>query len=215
MLHIFTYGIVTIYYTRSKKIYSDGLIRQMDNNISFGANFIRKIPIKQFSYESKLYTKTTANFVELNPFDTNDLNTLKKTIWEFGDDTYASNIYNDAFYLNNKSENIEFLNFFALTKQKTGFENLHPDEILGISEITEKGGKTINLNYLQIDPHYLYSYPYPPFFKRIGSAILDCLKLVHNKITLCATPTAIEFYKKNGFKSLEHNKRLMVWERKV
>ncbi len=181
----------------------------MDNNISFGANFIRKIPIKQYSYENKLYTNTSANFVELNPTVRNDLKTLKEIIYEFGDDSYAGNIYYDAIYLNkNKTK------FFALTRQKDSFEILKAGDILGIAETTSKGNNEIELKYLQIHPQFIYPYHKQPFYKRIGSAILDCFKTMHKKINVRSAPAKINFYTKNGFTPLENNKRLMYWEKK-
>ena len=184
----------------------------MDSNISFGAKFIQKIPIKQYSYENKVYTKTTANFVELNPFDIKDLDVLKKIIFEFGDNSYAGNIYFDASYISkHKHSNNPSIRFFALTRQEKSFKDLKTDTILGIAEVLEKGGKEINLNYLQTHPQFIYSYPRQPFYKRIGSAILDCLKTTHKKINVHSTPSAIQFYKKNNFQETGSYKRILTW----
>ncbi len=200
----------------AKKFLEDCYYNQMDKNVYFGAKFIQTIPVKQYSYRAKTYSSVPVSFVELNPFDKQDLKTLEKIIYEFGDDSYAGNIYFDAKHFNQDIPRL-LMRFFAITKQKDSFEKLKPEEILGLADITEKGGFKINLNYLQTHPQYLNSYPRPKFYKGIGTAIIDCLKNMAQKINLRSTPSSatINFYKKNGFSSLPHDKRLMIWEKKA
>ena len=55
----------------------------MDNNISFGARFLQKLPVLKYSYEKKLYQPSTADIVDLNPFDINDVKSVEEMAKEF------------------------------------------------------------------------------------------------------------------------------------
>lgn len=64
----------------------------MINNITFGANFIQKMPIKKYSAKDKNYTLSYASLVELNPHDINDVKALDEIAFNFGNDSYVDNI---------------------------------------------------------------------------------------------------------------------------
>lgn len=183
----------------------------MENNISFGARFLRQIPIKKYSYENKIYKDANENFVELSPFDIRDVHALDDISKEFGGDTFVNNIYIDAklAYKRDNREN-ETMGIFALTRQRDNYEKLNADDILGVAEISKFDNGEIELDYLQVHPQFIYSYG-PPYFKRIGSAILDCLKAVYKKIQLHSAPSATLFYKKNGFENIKEGTRLYQW----
>ena len=185
----------------------------MDNNISFGARFVQKIPIKKYSFEDKIYKQATANLVELDPFDIKDVHTLGNIADEFGGDSFANNVYIDAksAYKRNNRATTD-MRIFALTKQEDTFDKLKDREILGIVETSNKAEKSIEIEYLQTHPKFIYPWG-PAAIKRIGSAILDCLKSFNDKITLRSSPNATFFYKKNGFEKVDPNKRIFVWNK--
>ena len=180
----------------------------MNNIISFGAQFVQKLPIKKYSYENKIYTKDYANLVELNAGDSKDLQAIENIAIDFGGDSYANNIYNSS----KSSRNNNKSRLFALTKQTDNFENLNAYDVYGIAKISKIKNAEIELEYLQVHPRYIYTKR--PFVKGVGSSILDYLKLVNNKICLYYTPSAYMFYKKNGFKKLSPDGNIMLWEKR-
>lgn len=185
----------------------------MENNISFGARFLRTIPIKKYSYENKIYKPANENFVELSPFDLNDVKSLDNIAREFGGDTYVNNVYMDAkMAYNRNNPETEDIGLFILTRQHCNYNTLNPDEVLGVAEISKFDNSEIELDYLQVHPQYVYSFG-PPFIKRIGSAILDCLKEAYKKIIVRSAPSATLFYKKNGFERVKEGTNLFHWER--
>lgn len=183
----------------------------METQISFGANFIRKMPVKVYSYNHKSYKPAEANLVELNPLDINDLNALEDTARNFGGDTLANNVYihaNSAF-LRGKAGNIQLL---ALTKQGENFQNLNADDILGVAEISlsKTEPSWIELKNLQVRPQYTHSSRYQ-HIKNIGTAIVNYLKETYKKIELNSSSSGIRFYEKLGFKRQNSNRNIFIW----
>ncbi len=184
----------------------------MNNNISFGANFIQKLPIKKYSYEKKIYTTDFANFVEFNPHDKNDVKALYEIARDFGGDTYAGNIYYDIKAASEKTVKDPNIRYFALTNQNGNFEDIEARNILGLTEIKKLNNKEIQIKYLQTHPQYLYSRGLP-FIKRVGTAIINYFKLYNDKIHLISTPGVYLFYEKKGFRRISPHVYSMVWEK--
>lgn len=180
----------------------------MNNNITFGARFIQKIPINTYCFEKKIYTPDTANFVEFMPADSKDICVLGDIAQDFGGDSFANNVYIHAKYFRNNEASRA--RFFGLTKQNSDYENLNPNKVLGVCEITKKSEHTNEIEYLQVHPRFVYPCGPRPI-KRIGTAILDCIKEFSNKITLRASYNSGKFYKKNDFTEINPEKRLYLW----
>ncbi len=183
----------------------------MSDTISFGAKFIRKLPVKKYSYTDKIYKQDTANLVELDVHDKKDMQALEDIAKDFGGDSYVNNVYIDARQFANTDKSKVKKKFFVLTRQIDDFENLKTLGVLGVAEISKISPKGIELDYLQAHPMYVYARA-PRFVKGIGSAIVKYLQLVNDKITLIATSSA--FYKKQGFKKLSLNGNRMIWVKK-
>lgn len=186
----------------------------MENNISFGARFIKKLPVLKYSYEHKFYKPSSANFVQINPYDKNDVKALNLIAQDFGEKAYADDIYVDvkkAYERNDPAWDAD-MEVFALTKQVGNFNELNPDEVLGVAEITKNNNKEIELEYLSTNPQYIYSYE-PPCIKKIGTAIINFLKEKYDKILLNSSPSAREFYRKNGFTLINENFNKFMWKR--
>ena len=180
----------------------------MDNNISFGARFIKKIPIMEYSFTDKVYKQKMANFVEFMPADSKDVCVLGDIAQDFGGDSFANNVYIHAKYFRNNDASRA--RFFGLTKQNSDYENLNPHNVLGVCEISKKAESSNEIEYLQVHPRYIYPCG-PRAVKRIGTAILDCIKEFSSRITLRASYNSGTFYKKNDFIEINPEKRLYLW----
>ena len=187
----------------------------MINNITFGANFIQKMPIKKYSAKDKNYTLSYASLVELNPHDINDVKALDEIAFNFGNDSYVDNIALDikrAYKRNNQTS--EPFSAIVLTKQTDNFEHLKAKDVIGTAEISKIKNGEIELVYLQANPQFVYSFE-PRQIKNIGTSILDYLKQVNNKIRLISSSSSINFYLKNKFKMVSLDSCRMIWEKKL
>lgn len=187
----------------------------MINNITFGANFIQKMPIKKYSAKDKNYTLSYASLVELNPHDINDVKALDEIAFNFGNDSYVDNIALDikrAYKRNNQTN--EPFSAIVLTKQTDNFEHLKAKDVIGTAEISKIKNGEIELVYLQANPQFVYSFE-PRQIKNIGTSILDYLKQVNNKIRLISSSSSINFYLKNKFKMVSLDSCRMIWEKKL
>lgn len=184
----------------------------MNNNISFGANFIQKLPVQKYSFKNKKYIPAYANLIEINPHDIQDVTALNNIAKAFGDDNYVNNISYDAKLAYKRHSTNERFAAFLLTKQSGNFENIDANKVLGAAEILRVKNREIDLVYLQTDPFLVYSL-LPRTVKNVGGAILDYLKQTNDKISLIAT-SAERFYLKNGFKPVSSDCSLLVWSKK-
>ncbi len=185
----------------------------MDNNISFGARFIKKLPVLKYSYEKKLYNPASVGMVELNPLDLRDVKALDSIARDFGGDSFVNNIYIEAkLAYKNDNQSCDDMGIFALTRQRKNFEELNPDDILGVAEISKFENGEIELDYLQVHPQYIYSFG-PPYIKKIGTAIVNYLKETYETIKLSATSSATLFYIKNGFTRVKENSNRFIWRK--
>lgn len=172
----------------------------MNNDISFTAKYISSVMVQRLADNGK-YLPTKANAVELSAKNNNDLSTLEKLSEKWGDDTYASNILDEATSLN------EFYNeyrptVYALTTQKDNFEKLQPNKILGLMETSDDFGTIKSLDYLQTNPEFLDKFK--PAMKRIGTAMLNFIERINKgrRIEIDAVESAKSFYLKNGYKRM-------------
>ncbi len=182
----------------------------MNNTVSFGAKFIRELPIKKYSYTDKVYKDDVASLVELDPQNVDDLKALEDIAIDFGGDTYVNNIFVDAKLKSTADRKDTKFKILALTTQTDSFDKLNSGATLGVAKISKIKEKEIELEYLQVHPRFVYSFG-PAFVKHTGSAIIDYLKLMNDKICLIASPSSHIFYKKNGFKKLSQNGNHMIW----
>ena len=176
-------------------------INKITPNINFGAQHIMDMNVGKLNGDK--YVQKDVAFVELDPTDKNDRNTLQKIANNWGSYCFAEDIYNEVkLYL---KDNPDKGQVFALTTQARNFENLDPDSVLGLAEInTEDKRKYHNvyLERLQTNPEYLDAYEKPQY-RGIGTSIHKCLfkEYQGNRITLNAVPltSVLEHYEKNGY----------------
>ena len=171
--------------------------------ITFKANYIDTCTVKKYTAPDT-FTDTEVSLVKLNPKDCFDKDAVQriKSDWK---SHYCNYYYADFFdkkydYMEDKRT------FFALTTQKDGFDNLIPDRILSVAEISEFRKDMCTLDLLQTNPDYMHD-NFERTIKGAGEAILKAIiKLFGNKpIYLEATLSATPLYEKHGFKYLYGN----------
>ncbi len=173
----------------------------MNNNISFTAKFISPATVKRLTNNGK-YVETAVSAVKLSSMDKNDLRALEKINADWGDDTYASNILDEASSPNEFYKEYQ-PTVYAITTQKDNFEKLEPEKVLGLAETSIEFGTIKSLDYLQTNPKFLNK-PQPAF-KRIGTAMLKFVEDINKgkRIEADSVEKAKTFYLKNGYKRSE------------
>lgn len=168
--------------------------------ISFKAGFVSEQKVYRITPDdAKLPRK--ASFVELKFSDLNDVSAVRKVNKIWGNyAAFAADISNDIstdYYVQE-----DFLTggkkYFALTSQKTGFEKLNPEEILGLCEVKKLSDKYNLLEYIQVDPKSCHS-SFDPEYRGLGTAIINGLKNLSQSLILEPVEEAVDFYIKNGF----------------
>ena len=184
------------------------------NNINFQGHFITNTQIKELS--NKKYVPLDVAFVELEPHNKNDLNTLYEIKDEWNG-LFEYLIYNYAFESSIIKNNRQF---YALTTQKNSFELMDYKKILGIVQFN-KTDTTNEIEFIQTNPLYITKSRnfFQKFFKKktykkIGSAMVNSLKNLSDKsIKLYSIKNAEEFYKKLGFIKKYPDKNIYFWNK--
>ncbi len=170
---------------------------------SFKAKFITSTPIKKLNTSNGNYEEFNASFVKYDVKNKNDLKAIKET--SYWRSLYGPNIYEKAKaltmdYFNEMNDKI-----YILTKQKNNFEDLKVEDILGMTDVELKKNfykeSILEVHRLQVDTDLIGKEK--PEFKHVGTAILNVLKKFNKIIELNSVPSAVNFYRKNGFKEFE------------
>lgn len=151
-------------------------------HINFKANFIKPVMVKP--KDEKSY-KTS--MVELNCSDSKDMETLRDVACMWGTDTYAYDIYSNV--MDDYSPITCDSHIYALTHQKTDFDELNSDDILCLAQFSN--GEVNELDCLQVNSSKKYN--------NIGSSMLYAIKTLHSDpIYIHSDPLVSNFYKKNS-----------------
>ena len=172
--------------------------------ISFGARYINSAQVQKISYVNDFIGPVEVSCVELNPKNANDVNAVMDLVDMWDSNEKYEEIVGLNMYASSEDELTGDVRYYALTEQEDDFENLNPSDILALSQVNVKGGKDVELEYLQVkpEPRLIFS---THTIKRAGCAMLDSLKNIFKgfKITLFSNITATGFYEKNNFKEDE------------
>lgn len=169
--------------------------------ISFKAHRISDIDIKKSGVINRDFN---VNFVELNPFYENDLETIKgvSAMWDDGK-TLASRIYRGS-----ETELIRgepWHKFYGLVKQYDSFEKIQPENVLGLMDVCPLHERLQELNVIQVNPKDNLFSDCRRYLK-VGTAMLDSLKalfpLKDILVEPLENPKVLKFYVKNGFKDI-------------
>lgn len=161
-------------------------------DVTFRANLIQKMFINK--RVRNIYKPYKVGFVELDLLNKNDLRAIENAADNWGDDSYAYNIYDSVL---NYSKNSDKKHIYALVDTKREVKSLQAQEILGLAEFDEKKRGPNVLECIQVNPKYIAS----KNFRHIGSAMLEAIKSVHfhKPIYVFSDQDACKFYEKNDF----------------
>ncbi len=152
------------------------------------------------SYRSiQITTKQPAFLTELNLFNTKDKQTLDaiKHIWK--DNEIA--LLEDVFTYESQSTSDVKSRYFVLTGQNEDFARIRPSAILGIVKTTAKGKGHTEVDYVRVNPFYVYNNPYSDL-QNVGKTMMEAIhnKFSAEKLTACVPKNIIPFFKKIGWK---------------
>lgn len=188
---------------------------KLENKISFGAKFINNINVGKLNKNS--YIQDHVSFIEINPFNPNDIKALENIAKYWEHDKFAGNIYIKAKELSRRFNPEDASKIYALTCQMSNFEKLIDTKILGVTDgfVPFRNKKYINLDHLQVNPDFIYGFKKE--YKGNGTSILNCLKNIYNRISLISLPSfsVKNFYIKNEFVEFPLNSNKFEWVKNV
>ena len=167
--------------------------------ISFKANYITPITIGRAVSKDEIVPYRAA-LSECNPESNLDLFSLNTTAVFLPRRTGFANSIHDDFCLSKIGEldNKNWVRFLVISKEQKSYSYIRPFNILGLAEIssTKLHSGSVYIDYLQTVKKWIGNN-----MCFVGQKMLDYIKQTYpNKdIDLNATPSAIKFYKKNGF----------------
>ena len=183
--------------------------------ISFKAQKIDNVSVMQMIEGGNSYGPKKTSFVELKPYSEADKETLEglSKNWSFWGDAFVDTILQD--FDNYYTDRVYDKQFFALTTQNCNHTRLNPYEVLGIVQARKMSKNKCYIDYIQTAPDTAYGAPVRAY-KKVGKAMLDVLKKYYKgvEIRLYSVASAIDFYKKNGFKMVGDSK-YMVFKPRV
>ena len=169
------------------------------NTLSFTAKFLQSRPIPRNTNDN---TFVRVSVVELEKGNTSDVEALSEISekWNKKGRSYAHEIFQE-FTNKYTDEDVVSEHYLALTTQKSNFEHLEPEKILGVSLLYETIGEGNELGWLSVDPENNTGNQGKQKYRHIGTTILNCLKEIYSpeRIKVTAVNGTENFYKNNGF----------------
>ena len=183
------------------------------HSINFGAQSISTPKIKHYDEENRDYHDAFVSFVELNPKDKNDVDSVVDAVKYWRNDLYGHNIVSAMKQLAHNKEQNPSEKIYAVVIQKDLLSKLNPEKIAALAQVYETK-KRVRLVYLQVNPDYIYS---NSEYKRIGSGMLNSLKTQYHDRSIILVPaaSAVDFYKKQGFVDCNDGANRMIWNKKA
>lgn len=172
--------------------------------ISFKAQCLTDTKIKKKNLLN-IWLPSKVALIEINPKNINDFNSLKETVycWNInaidykGDFSIAHDILREAIL----DKEFGTYKFYALTKQKTKFDSLNYEDMLGLAQIRPVNKNSFEIMQLLTKPSYS-SLNLKRKVKHIGNAIISSISKIFPDKNILANPLeqAVGFYYKLGFK---------------
>ena len=185
------------------------------NSTLFKAKFISVETVGKAVKDGHGYSNQPVSFVKIDPSNLGDIKALKYAAKFWENDKFALNIYYAACALRNKSKYYKDHEVYALTAQRANYEKLEKNDILGLVQVSPLEDKSMFIEHFQVNPELLNNEK--PNYKGVGTAILNLLKLLNNKISCfpSAEKSVKNFYIKNGFEKTPDVLNYYVWQKTV
>lgn len=184
-------------------------------NLSFTAikqNY-DKAYVNKLMDEDFVYKPCQVNVAEIDfdsDLDFKALNELK-TSWSEGH--FIDGIFAEAKKLHNKRwYNDGTKKIFVLTTQNSDFENLAPDNVLSICQLSRIYDNEAEVRYIETNPKYLTGLSLPSY-KRNGRALMEFLQFKYDSLVLSSVEDSYvhTFYRSLGFKLVDPIRGLFRW----
>lgn len=184
------------------------------NAINFRARFIQKVPIQKYNNKTQSYEPIRANFLELDPKNSRDVDAVCNISETWKGQLFAGDIANRAEKIERGELSEHNNKIYLLTTQKKKFHRLDDGKILGAMLIERKLAEPDEIRYFQVKPTLKYGIKNRKF-AHVGEAMLESAKRIYNKaITLFSLAGAVGFYKKHGFKLINPDVVQFIWQNK-
>lgn len=189
-------------------------------NISFtpSINFNAKcVKSPQIGYKKPLETDCSSirsSIVEIDIRNSQNIQALKKAVESWGEKDFYGKEIIDSVKTQLKKGTKTNSKIYALTLQKENFNILDWSQILGLSEVSRKGKKKIEIDFLQVMPKIAGKNTDKQYFD-VGSSIVRMLqwKPENTHIMAKADYRAANFYEKMNFEIISPNRLIYVWKR--
>lgn len=164
---------------------------------NFGARHLVKTSVMRKAIGMCEHKPIEANLVELDLHSPEDLKTIQAVKEKWVGAEFAQMICSPYYSPDRK--------LYALTKQKDGFENLNPSEVLGAADVNLKD-KRANIRFLQADPNIIFAKERS--IKGIGNSLMTSLadhlgKCGYETMGIFANRFVTPFYEK-VFPNIKH-----------
>ena len=191
--------------------------------VYFGAKFVNNTTVGKKDTNTDTYHNEYVSFVEIEPDNQKDLDALENCAKYWRNDDFAMNISHAANAIHNKSKYYKSNRVFALTSQKSDYDNLDDNKILGLVHISEFCKESAFIEHLQVNPDMIFDknstfdFTKEREYKGGGTGILNSLKQLYWKITLfpSSSDSVKNFYKKNGFVEYPPHTNNYVWYKEI
>jgi hypothetical protein len=195
----------------TKKFFS-GFILSMDiDSVNFRAKFINNVTIQKFDKKTKSFVDFPASFVKLEGGKYSDIKVVDKAAELWKGATYIRRIATASHWMSSAS-----IDMYAVTTQKSKFENLKYSKVLGFAEMRndERRPKFKWLYYLQVKPSAQnVDNEDKKDYKRVGSSAIQSLKKIYKNISLFSAESSNveDFYINHGFIKDYEGRGHYVW----
>lgn len=175
------------------------------NPISFTACLKSNTTIQ--SRQGNNFSPKQAYIVELDKNDEQDLTSLHNIslLWSKENSNFVPYLFSDFIKDVEFKPDVNKDHCFVLTLQEDDFEKIDPQKVLGTALFSEEDIEN-ELNWLQVQPKNNSVFqPVNRKYKDVGTAIVSYIqdKYAGKPIFVNSSNTAIDFYKKLGFKSYD------------
>ena len=181
-----------------------------NKNLSFKAEFVKKVPILKYSETMKKHIPCEADFVKFDLKSEADVKTIEKICFNkkfiaLGE--YLFKMWTDK---NWDSPFVKSKNLYGLVIPKDGkYESLDVNDTLGLTEFVENKDKENKIMFMITNQDYQKKYRTDESeYRCIGTGMTNTLKELYPQkpMSVFAEWDAIEFWQKQDFKNITSRK---------